>query len=81
MKRHRHHKISTLKQTKNAIKKLLKLKPEKIHVKEGDQIIEKNINDIKIGDLVIVDSGERIAVDGIIVSGSASMSKLRKIYD
>ena len=65
----------TEKQTKNAIKKLLKLKPEKIHVKIDGQIIEKNVNDIKIGDLVIVDSGERIAVDGIIVSGSASIDQ------
>jgi len=65
----------TEKQTKNAIKKLLKLKPEKIHVKLENKIIEKKLKDIKIGDLVIVDEGQRIAVDGIVVSGEASIDQ------
>lgn len=61
--------------TKNAIKKLLKLKPEKIHLKIDGQVIEKKLGDIKIGDLIVVDSGERIPVDGIIVSGNASVNQ------
>jgi len=62
-------------QTKNAIKKLLKLKPGKIHVQVNGKIIEKKLKDIIIGDLVVVDAGERIAVDGIVISGSASIDQ------
>jgi Zn2+/Cd2+-exporting ATPase len=61
--------------TRQAIKSLLKLRPEKVHVKIGGQIIEKNIEDIKVGDLVVVDAGERIAADGLVVSGNASIDQ------
>ncbi|MBI3631384.1 MAG: cation-translocating P-type ATPase [Candidatus Staskawiczbacteria bacterium] len=62
-------------QTKNAIKKLLKLRPEKIHMEVDGKIVEKKLRNIKISDLVVVDAGERIAVDGIIISGSASIDQ------
>jgi len=61
---------------KRAIQGLLKLRPAKVLVKTGDNgIIEKHIDDVKINDLVIVKSGERIAVDGIIVEGDASVNQ------
>ncbi|MFH1036779.1 MAG: cation-translocating P-type ATPase [Patescibacteria group bacterium] len=58
-----------------AIQSLLKLCPETVHIKDGGQIIEKHIKDVKIGDLVVVDNGERIAADGVVVSGSASIDQ------
>jgi heavy metal translocating P-type ATPase len=61
--------------TRQAIKSLLKLRPEKVHIKNNGEIIEKNIEDIKIGDLVVVDAGERIAVDGVVISGNASIDQ------
>jgi len=61
--------------TRGAIQSLLKLRPEKVHVKDGEDIVEKDIKDIKIGDLVIIDNGERVAVDGMVVSGGASLDQ------
>ncbi|MEG0918900.1 MAG: heavy metal translocating P-type ATPase [Anaerovoracaceae bacterium] len=56
--------------TSKAIEKLIDLTPDKaIILVEG---IEKEIatNQIKIGDVVVVKQGNRIPVDGILVSGS-----------
>lgn len=61
--------------TKNAIRKLLKLRPEDVHVKTDKGVVHKNIKEIKIGDSVVIDSGERIAVDGVVISGMASIDQ------
>ncbi len=61
--------------TKQAIQSLLKLKPAKVLIKTEQGIIEKPIEEVKVNDLVVVESGERIAVDGIIVEGNASVDQ------
>ncbi len=66
----------TEKRTKNAIRGLLKLRPTKVLIKTDSQgILEKPVEEIKINDLVVVEAGERIAVDGIVAEGSASVDQ------
>jgi len=60
---------------KLAIQSLFKLRPETAHIKTDSGIIQKSIKDIKLGDLVVVDAGERVAVDGEVVSGQASLDQ------
>lgn len=57
--------------TSSAIKSLLKLRPEKVKVKKGEKITEEPVSKIKINDLVVIELGDRIPVDGVIVSGQA----------
>lgn len=59
----------------SAINKLLKLKPEKAKVKRGDRVIEIPINELKVGDLVIIELGEKVPVDGIIEDGQAEIDQ------
>jgi heavy metal translocating P-type ATPase len=61
--------------TKQAIQKLLKLKPTEVLVKSGAGIIKKKIEDVSLGDLIIITSGERIAVDGTVVEGIATIDQ------
>ena len=57
--------------TNIAIKKLIALKPKTAVVKRnGDEIII-DINDLRIGDTVVVKPGGRIPADGIILNGSS----------
>ncbi len=62
-------------QADNAIKSLLKLRPEIVKVKKDNNISQVPVEDVKIGDLVIIEAGDRIPVDGIIVEGSANIDE------
>jgi len=61
--------------TKNIIGHLMKYRPIKVKIKEGDRIIEKPVEHLKIGDEIIIESGERIPVDGVVISGQASIDE------
>lgn len=58
-----------------AIRSLLKLRPNKVKIKVGEQIKEIPLMQVKIGDIVIVGSGDRLAVDGVVIEGSASIDQ------
>lgn len=61
--------------TSSAIKKLIKLLPSTaIVIKDGKEI-EVSINELQVGDLIIVKSGQRIPVDGIVVEGYSSVDE------
>lgn len=61
--------------TSEAIKKLLKLKPLKATVISNGVEIEKDIDDVKVGDIIIVKPGEKIPVDGEIIEGSSEVDE------
>jgi Cd2+/Zn2+-exporting ATPase len=61
--------------SQNAIQSLLKLRPDKVKIKNGKNIIEIEISKIKQGDLIVIELGDRIPVDGIVVSGSAEIDQ------
>lgn len=54
-----------------AISSLLKLRPTKVLIKTDQGIVEKPVKEVKINDIVVVESGERIAIDGVVVEGNA----------
>ncbi len=57
------------------LESLLKLKPLNIKVKTEVGIIEVKYQEVKVGDVVMIDLGERIPVDGTVISGSASIDE------
>ncbi|MDQ8004555.1 MAG: heavy metal translocating P-type ATPase [Pedobacter sp.] len=58
--------------TSSAIKKLMGLQPKHVTVvHEGGHQMQSVISDVKVGDVLLVKPGERIAVDGSVVSGSS----------
>jgi len=60
---------------KRNLESLLKLKPKQIKVERDGKIVEVKYSEVKVGDTVIVDLGERIPVDGVILSGQASIDE------
>jgi Cu+-exporting ATPase len=61
--------------TSDAIKKLIGLKPKTAVVVRDGKELKINVDDVKIGDIVIVKPGEKIPVDGIIVEGHSAVDE------
>lgn len=65
----------TLNKTRKSIRSLLDLAPQQVTVKRNEAEIVIGIEDVQMGDLVVVRPGERIAVDGIVVNGQSSVNQ------
>ncbi|OXZ31083.1 copper-translocating P-type ATPase [Finegoldia magna] len=61
--------------TTDAISKLMGLQAKKANVIKNGQTIETDIEDVMVGDKILVKPGEKIAVDGVIVEGSSSVDE------
>ncbi len=59
--------------SRRAISALVAIRPETAHRKVEDATVDISVEDVRIGDLLIVRPGERIPVDGIIVQGSSTL--------
>ncbi|PZA07613.1 MULTISPECIES: heavy metal translocating P-type ATPase [unclassified Meiothermus] len=57
--------------TGRAVEALLKLAPATARVRRGDQEIEIPLEQVAVGDEVVVRPGERVPVDGVVVSGQS----------
>jgi Cu+-exporting ATPase len=62
-------------QTSEAIKKLIGLKPKTATVIRDGQEMEVSVDDVQVGDLVLVRPGERISVDGTVKDGYSSVDE------
>ncbi|RAZ56771.1 heavy metal translocating P-type ATPase [Campylobacter hyointestinalis] len=71
---------STVHKSDDLIKELAKpsIKEAWIEIKKDgkNELVLVNTNDIKKGDIVVVSTGESIAIDGYIVEGSASINQV-----
>nr|WP_255352010.1 cation-translocating P-type ATPase [Methanosarcina sp. Kolksee] len=58
-----------------ALESLAKLLPDRVTVRRDGHDIVVSLEEIKVGDTILVKSGERIAVDGTVLSGTASVNQ------
>ncbi|HEY3273671.1 MAG TPA: cation-translocating P-type ATPase [Methanocella sp.] len=58
-----------------ALEALAKLLPDRVTVRRDGQDVVIPIEGVRAGDIVLVRSGERLAVDGTVISGSASVNQ------
>lgn len=61
--------------TSEAIKKLIGLQAKTARIVKDDKEIDIPISEVKIGDIIRVRPGEKIAVDGVIVDGESSIDE------
>ncbi|MDF4228415.1 heavy metal translocating P-type ATPase [Enterococcus faecalis] len=61
--------------TSDAIKKLMGLAPKTAHILHDGAEIEVPVDAVQLDDIVIVRPGDKIPVDGVIVSGSSSVDE------
>ena len=60
---------------KRSIKSLVEIAPETARVKVGDSEELRNVDDVNIGEIVIVKPGDKVPLDGNVISGSSSINQ------
>jgi Cd2+/Zn2+-exporting ATPase len=58
-----------------ALESLAKLLPDRVTVRRDGHDIIVPLEEVKLGDTILVKPGERIAVDGTVISGTASVNQ------
>ena len=58
-----------------AIRKLMDLRPRKAYIVRDGIEVEIPVDEVEIGDLVLVHPGEKIPVDGVVVDGHSSVDE------
>jgi len=58
-----------------ALNELVKLIPQNANLIKGKEIVEISTDKLKIGDLILVKSGEKVPVDGIILEGESAIDE------
>lgn len=65
----------TLEKTRSSLKSLIEMAPQEAKVVRDDKEINVPVDEVEVGDRIIVRSGGKIAVDGTIVSGKATINE------
>jgi Cu+-exporting ATPase len=61
--------------TSEAIRKLMGMQAKTARVIRNDQEIDILIEDVLVGDIILVRPGEKVSVDGIIISGKSTLDE------
>jgi len=59
----------------NALQEVARLLPKKAHLIVSGRVVEKDISELKKGDVVLVKPGEKVPADGAIIKGKANMDE------
>jgi heavy metal translocating P-type ATPase len=62
---------------RRAIRDLLEFLPRRVTARRGGAPVEIDVDDLKIGETVLVAPGERIPVDGVVVGGNSFVDESR----
>jgi Cd2+/Zn2+-exporting ATPase len=61
--------------THKAISALLELRPDEVTVRRGDQLTDVALDDVQVGDTMLLRPGDRVALDGEIIAGSGNFDE------
>jgi P-type Cu+ transporter len=65
----------TTESARRAVKELISLAPQTARVEREGKEMEVPVGEVKIGEIIVVRPGEKIAVDGEVVSGQATIDQ------
>lgn len=56
-------------QSRKSVAALMDIRPEYANLKQGKEIRKVSPDDVKIGDVIVIESGERVPLDGVVIKG------------
>ncbi|WP_203333865.1 heavy metal translocating P-type ATPase [Planococcus beigongshangi] len=60
---------------RNSIRSLMDIAPNTAIIKRGSQELEVDVDDIQIGDIMVIKPGQKLAMDGEVVKGASSINQ------
>ena len=61
-------------QSRHSISALMSLRPDEAHVERAGQLLTVVPTDVAVGELMVVQPGEKVALDGVVVEGSSTLN-------
>ncbi|REJ07512.1 heavy metal translocating P-type ATPase [Halobacillus trueperi] len=65
----------SIERTRESIRSLINLTPKEASVKSGNQLVLKAVEDVGIGEVIVVKPGEKIPLDGDVMTGTSSVNQ------
>ncbi|SET63702.1 Cd2+/Zn2+-exporting ATPase [Oceanobacillus limi] len=65
----------SIEQTRKSIRNLMDLAPPEAWVKVGPELIKRPVEEVSIGDVIVIKPGDRIPLDGEIIQGETSVNQ------
>ena len=62
--------------SRKSISQLMDIRPDIAHVKRGEELVDVNPEEVKVGDIVVIRPGEKVPMDGIVIDGASSLNKV-----
>ena len=59
--------------SRKSISELMDIRPDYANLKDGDVVREVDPSEVNVGDIVVVYPGEKVALDGVVVSGNTTL--------
>ena len=60
--------------SRKSISQLMDIRPDIAHVKRGEELVDVNPEEVKVGDIVVIRPGEKVPMDGIVIDGTSSLN-------
>ena len=60
--------------SRKSISQLMDIRPDIAHVKRGEELVDVNPEEVKVGDIVVIRPGEKVPMDGIVINGASSLN-------
>ena len=57
--------------SRKSIASLMDIRPDYANVKKGDELVKVDPDEVQIGDIIVIKSGEKIPLDGKVIEGSS----------
>ena len=61
-------------QSRRSISALMSLRPDEAHVERAGQLLTVIPTEVAVGELMVVQPGEKVALDGVVVEGSSTLN-------
>ncbi|KAB8139154.1 cadmium-translocating P-type ATPase [Gracilibacillus oryzae] len=65
----------SIEQTRKSIRNLMDLAPSEAWIKVGSELVKKQVEEVSVGQIVVIKPGDRIPLDGEVIQGETSVNQ------